>query len=317
MRFLHGETGFFSKESILEGLKEGVTIELIGTQKRCQKIKRVCAELERVLGHRVGAEVFLTPENAQGFSAHYDYVDVFILQLEGKKLWKIWDIYKPFPLEGMANIYSTEKPDPIYEVVLNPGDFLYLPRGYVHEACTLDEYSLHLSVGAIVYTWVDLIQEMVKDEPMLRRALPIGLLQSEKKEKIDASSLEMVKGVLQDPEKIAAAVQNLQYRFQDERLDSNAQGFETVCIQKELSNDAFFKKREGMSCSLVVSDEEAKLHVGEDVVCCPAHTASTLQYIMDAEKFSIGMLPNTLTESGKMALMRSLIRAGLIVANVS
>lgn len=49
------------------------------------------------------------------------------------------------------------------EVTLNQGDFLYFPRGTIHEACTdEDSHSLHLTVSVYQKTaFVDLFEELL------------------------------------------------------------------------------------------------------------------------------------------------------------
>lgn len=48
------------------------------------------------------------------------------------------------------------------EVLLEEGDVLYLPRGYIHQACTQDSnHSLHITVS--VYqcnAWIDLLEKV-------------------------------------------------------------------------------------------------------------------------------------------------------------
>ena len=39
----------------------------------------------------VGTNMYLTPPGTQGFAPHYDDVEVFILQLEGKKHWRVYE----------------------------------------------------------------------------------------------------------------------------------------------------------------------------------------------------------------------------------
>jgi len=39
----------------------------------------------------VGANVYLTPAGTQGFAPHFDDVEVFMLQLEGKKRWRLYE----------------------------------------------------------------------------------------------------------------------------------------------------------------------------------------------------------------------------------
>ncbi|MBV8592245.1 MAG: hypothetical protein JO212_19690, partial [Acetobacteraceae bacterium] len=60
---------------------------------------------------------------------------------------------------------------------LEPGDLLYLPRGFVHTTETSDSFSLHVTLGITVYTWIELLTEWVQlstHSPSFRRALPPG-----------------------------------------------------------------------------------------------------------------------------------------------
>ena len=46
--------------------------------------------LEREFSTRFQANIYLTPGNAQGFHPHYDSHDVFVVQLQGTKRWRVW-----------------------------------------------------------------------------------------------------------------------------------------------------------------------------------------------------------------------------------
>ena len=56
---------------------------------------------------------------------------------------------------------------------VEPGDTLYLPRGWLHQALTSDEDSLHLTVGVNVVTWLDALRAAL-DRLRGRRRLPAG-----------------------------------------------------------------------------------------------------------------------------------------------
>jgi len=66
------------------------------------------------------------------------------------------------------------------EMVLSPGDVLYLPRGYVHEASCEDEPSFHITVALATHDWClsvllsDAVRQTLDQAPQFRRALPIG-----------------------------------------------------------------------------------------------------------------------------------------------
>jgi len=62
--------------------------------------------------------------------------------------------------------------------VLQPGDALYLPRGYLHAAEALGETSVHLTVGVHVWTRRHLLEQVLStmgDAEELRSSLPLGL----------------------------------------------------------------------------------------------------------------------------------------------
>ena len=64
------------------------------------------------------------------------------------------------------------------DVTLTPGDTLYLPRGWLHEALTSDADSLHITVGVKVYTWLDAVraalEETAQEEDGYRRSVADG-----------------------------------------------------------------------------------------------------------------------------------------------
>jgi lysine-specific demethylase/histidyl-hydroxylase NO66 len=94
-----------------------------------------------------------------------DDIDAFILQLEGKKHWRV---YKPLNDDEVLPLKSSGDLDknvlhgikPCIDVVLEAGDLLYMPRGYIHQGSTLDDaHSLHLTVSCYQQqTWGDLFK---------------------------------------------------------------------------------------------------------------------------------------------------------------
>ena len=55
-------------------------------------------ELAAELGHPVQVNAYVTPPQSRGFSDHYDVHDVFVLQIEGEKRWRIHAPVHPAPL---------------------------------------------------------------------------------------------------------------------------------------------------------------------------------------------------------------------------
>jgi ribosomal protein L16 Arg81 hydroxylase len=108
-----------------------------------------------------GVTAFLTPAGRQGLNPHQDPVDVFVLQLEGTKHWKLW---RPAAVRGSESRHHKMEDlgDPVIEVTLQPGDVLYLPYDTPHVAAAEDQVSLHVSAIVRPRLWGDLLRETVE-----------------------------------------------------------------------------------------------------------------------------------------------------------
>jgi len=132
-----------------------------------------------------GSNAYYTPAGSQGFAPHWDDVEAFVLQLEGRKKWKIHGLGSEeeiLPRFSSRNFQQEEVGDTIMEIVLEPGDLLYFPRGTIHQAMSDDETdSFHLTVScAQKNCWSDLMDIAVnaaliqasKTMPAFRESLP-------------------------------------------------------------------------------------------------------------------------------------------------
>ncbi|GAM28910.1 hypothetical protein SAMD00019534_120860, partial [Acytostelium subglobosum LB1] len=153
--------------------KEGCSVRLLNPQTFNINVWRALASLQTHFQCGMGANVYLTPAGAQGFAPHYDDVDVFILQLEGKKIWRLYNPrseQETLPKKSSENFDQDEIGEPIAEVTLEAGDMMYFPRGIIHQAYSpKDVHSLHITISTYMNnTWGDLIQKV------LTRALDIA-----------------------------------------------------------------------------------------------------------------------------------------------
>ena len=160
------------------------TLRLLRPHEHNDNIHTLLSLLESEFGCMVGSNAYLTPLNSQGFAPHYDDVDVFILQLEGYKKWRVYA-----PLNKRETLPRTssrdyteaeieENGELVINVILGPGDVLYLPRGWIHQAETVsrpshisnlngtkdDDHSLHLTVSAMQnWSWADFLELLMPE----------------------------------------------------------------------------------------------------------------------------------------------------------
>lgn len=69
----------------------GCSVRLLNPQTFVPNIHKLNSELQEFFGCFVGCNAYLTPPHSQGFAPHYDDIEAFILQIEGKKRWKIYE----------------------------------------------------------------------------------------------------------------------------------------------------------------------------------------------------------------------------------
>ena len=100
--------------------------------------------------------------------------DVLILQVSGRKHWRVYPMTRPHPLRGDRDVPKPEG-EPVWDGVLEDGDVLYLPRGWWHVATPLDEPTLHLTVGVSHPTGMDFLSwfiDRLRDAGVVRQDLP-------------------------------------------------------------------------------------------------------------------------------------------------
>ena len=78
-----------SDDRLVRLFADGSTLVLQALHRVWPPILEFCQQLAAELGHPVQANAYVTPPQNQGFSAHYDVHDVFVLQIEGEKRWRI------------------------------------------------------------------------------------------------------------------------------------------------------------------------------------------------------------------------------------
>ncbi|WP_225547364.1 cupin domain-containing protein [Chromobacterium violaceum] len=138
---------------------EGHTIILHSLQYSAPSLSDWIQSLEARLQHPVQVNAYLSPPTkTQGFGVHYDTHDVFIVQIEGRKHWRIWkDPAYPPPLahESRPKDPSIENGPLLIDKIIEPGEVLYIPRGWYHEARAVESSSLHLTIGVLLLRRID------------------------------------------------------------------------------------------------------------------------------------------------------------------
>jgi len=177
-----------SDDRLVRLFADGSTLVLQALHRFWPPIIEFCQRLAAELGHPVQANAYITPPQNQGFSAHYDVHDVFVVQIDGEKQWQIHRPILDSPLRDQpwndrkAAVQQQAQEPALMEARLRPGDCLYLPRGYLHAATALGGVSTHLTLGVHVWTRYAIAEQLTRqilsslaENPDLRASLPLGV----------------------------------------------------------------------------------------------------------------------------------------------
>lgn len=167
---------------------DGASLVLQALQRTWGPVADFSARLSTELGHPVQANAYVTPPQNRGFDDHYDVHDVFVLQIEGAKRWLVREPVHADPLRDQPwtdrrhAVAEAAKGEAHIDTVLEPGDVLYLPRGWLHAAQAQGQVSIHLTLGIHTWTRYALAEQLaqsalasLRDDPQMRSALPLGV----------------------------------------------------------------------------------------------------------------------------------------------
>jgi lysine-specific demethylase/histidyl-hydroxylase NO66 len=173
----------FDVERIMDEFACGASFVMTFSETKFAPISALTSALSPVFNCRVEGHVIVTPQSKdRALERHADTVDVFALQVSGRKRWKVYSPQLELPLYNQRNVGLAKVSDEhlLMDVVLNPGDTLYVPRGFYHAAEQVDGVSIHVAVGVRPYTIRDAILQAVEDalaqlvcadDPRFRRSL--------------------------------------------------------------------------------------------------------------------------------------------------
>jgi hypothetical protein len=295
---------------------DGKTLIIDSMQDRWPAVAAMCRNLEAFFGCPVQTNLYLTPPGAQGFAAHFDTHEVFVLQIDGDKHWRFYDVARELPLPNDKTLVRKDQlGPPTKEVFLQPGDMVYMPRGHVHEAFTSDRASLHLTVGVKVFRWVDLLRQALiaagASDVRFRQTLPFGLLCTGACTPSVKEKFHELLQLFANSANLQGAVGALAEAFVG-RLAALPQDYFAIDDPQRIGLDTLLERAPGVICSVVEQGDSVTLHAPGGGIDGPVKIASALRYIARAQRFTPRALPDDLTPNAKLVLVRRLLREKML-----
>ncbi|MER7332745.1 MULTISPECIES: JmjC domain-containing protein [unclassified Micromonospora] len=310
-------------ERVLELYADGATLVLQGLHRTWPALIDFARDLGAAVGQPLQVNAYLTPAGNQGFATHYDTHDVFVLQVDGRKHWRIHPPVLPDPLEkqtwgGRADeVAATADGPPALDVVLGPGDALYLPRGWLHSAQAQESSSVHLTVGVRALTRYALVEELLAlaaEDQRLRATLPFGTdvadpdaIEPELTETVEALRDWLLRA---DPAAVAA---RLRQRAWPAARPAPIRPLAQAAALAALDADTRLAPRPGLRWQFAPQGDRVALRLFDRTITLPASCAPAVRALLTGEAIRVGDLPGLDDDADRVTLARRLLREAVAV----
>ena len=310
-------TGLIDVARLYQQFADGGTIILPQLHGRLPALAALCRSMEREMSIRFQTNIYFTPSNAQGFKAHYDNHDVFVLQIHGSKRWALYDTPVQLPFRGQSFDPAVTKAGNVtMEFELRPGDMVYIPRGVMHDANTGDGASLHITLGVLNTSWTDLLLESLAmvglRDAAFRHSLPVGYANPDfDREKARTTFKQLLTRVAE-----LADFDSALEHFADD-LISTRHGLLPGQLQQvqqlpSLTTDSRVGVRPSLLYKIDTRPDGISLRCYGSAFNFPAHIAGDIEFAVTHADFRVAELPGTLDDAGKLVLVRRLVREGVL-----
>jgi 50S ribosomal protein L16 3-hydroxylase len=140
------ERGPLARRSLPTLAQKGWTVLVQGLNLHIPAADELLARFRFVPQARLDDLMISWAAEGGGVGPHFDSYDVFLIQVAGKRRWRIGrmadaELQPDVPLKIISNFRYEE------EHVLEPGDMLYLPPGWAHDGDAVDGECMTCSVG--------------------------------------------------------------------------------------------------------------------------------------------------------------------------
>ena len=325
----------------IEAFRNGKSLRVDGIHRFSDPIMTLCRSLEVEIGSHVNANLYLTPgAGKKALSRHYDTHDVFVLQVHGNKIWRLYEpgAEKPLeylPLQRLESLRAMKafrlKNDQsgsntcalTDEFTMKAGDLLYLPRGFWHEAeSEPDRISCHLTLGIQPTTYLDLITVAISQAafsiPALRASLPHGYTVKGTAAKEAEQRLDEILTGLRGVVNAREAVGQLTSIF----ARSQGVGMENGIFQPlgfkladTVTTDTVLRLRKGVIFGVAPGAEPSRLVFGSKVMAISPPFEEACRYLAGTKIFTPSQLPGALTSIEQLTLAKQLVSEGLLIVD--
>ena len=303
---------------------KGATVIFQSLEQHFDGVTALCRSYETLFQCPVQANAFYTPPDEQGVAAHYDSTDVFVLQVDGSKEWKLWGFYEELAsgtspyFQSRLDEYAAENPFR-ESFTLRAGEFLYLPRGMVHQASSAGNGSLHIAFILHSVRWSSVLKETIADilESLSESIRFRGTFVPEYSclRDVDLPS----KTVALD-EVFSEVFENLHWgrvsrivrqRVRAQAFTNNSGRLVDVIASRNISPASKIRLRPQNSCDVEFLNGTIRLHCSDRIIDFPRAAQSALMHVLAGHELAVRELRGILSLESKCLIAKTLVLNGV------
>ena len=298
-------------------LENGTTAILTDLGKFVPKLKNYCERLGNEIGVRIQANVYITPADSQGYNVHIDSHDVFVLQLLGKKTWRLYEGLTQNPTKSLIHKqkeFDEEKHKLASEIELAQGDLLYVPQGMYHAADTHEGPSIHITLGVLPRRGSELLKilaDNAQDDDFFRAYLPRHFQEESTIESFKTKFKEACHRLIEEAD-VDKLLNEVYHQF-SLRQPPDLSGVLLNTLQvKQLAINSEVKRKPNVRYWL---EEEAwftTVHFYKEKVQVPKPIEGVLETILGKESFMPKDISPNLSDKVKLDLVKKFISGGFL-----
>jgi ribosomal protein L16 Arg81 hydroxylase len=306
--------GLIDVDRVYEQYKAGASLVLQLMRSSISSVSGFANELQAEVRANVETTIYVTPPGEQGFTTHYDTHSVIILQIAGRKRWRLYDFTKRLPLLTETFDRASYSATPaVADIVLEPGDTLYVPRGLAHDATSMpDTKSVHVTVGLFPTMWRDMFEAHLRtlDDQVTFRHSPVSYFLPGAEAEFTAQKKEITKIAFPhvSPTGVLNRLARKDVTFQSRMTHGWMRQLDLV---RNLQSGQKIRLRPAIVTHVERDDKTLTIFWYDKRISFPNHVAPAIDRFFSREACIIRQLQPNLDEKGSLVLARKLVTAGL------
>jgi ribosomal protein L16 Arg81 hydroxylase len=148
---------------VRQWMRRGASLILNGIETAAPGLRALTTVLAAETGGEIVTNLYCSWRAHPAFASHFDPHDVYALHIAGEKRWRVYQRHFEAPIDHPAfnnlnqAFHDKHKGSVTLTADMRPGDVLYIPCGFYHDALATGPNSLHLSTAVISIPGLELI----------------------------------------------------------------------------------------------------------------------------------------------------------------